>query len=168
MFWHLSWQLLGFLEYQKDSSGLTFLHWIWISSYGHYHCRTLLVENVIQWLGHCSLLCPVLWCDNNSALSLASNPFYHETAKHIEVEWHFVRKKVISGDILIKFISTNNQLEDIFTKGLSIARLQLLKSRLMVDSTSISLWGDFSDDNSAVITDPTLEPHKRKVVSYSC
>jgi len=86
---------------------------------------------------------------------------------------HFVREKVINGDVLIKFISTNNQLVDIFTKGLSTARLQLLKSRLMVDSSSISLRGDFSDDNSAVITDPTLEPHdptthKRKVVSYNC
>lgn len=51
---------------------------------------------------------PVLWCDNVSALALASNPVFHACAKHIEVDYHFMREKVINGDILIKFISTHD------------------------------------------------------------
>ena len=63
-------------------------------------------------------LAPVLWCDNVSTLALASNPIYHARTKHIEVDYHFIRKKVLNGDILIKFISTLDQVADIFTKGL--------------------------------------------------
>jgi hypothetical protein len=44
---------------------------------------------------------PVLWCDNISALALASNPVFHSRTKHIEVNYHFVREKVLNRDILI-------------------------------------------------------------------
>jgi hypothetical protein len=75
-------------------------------------------------------LAPVLWCDNVSALALASNPVFHAHTKYIEVDYHFIREKVINRDILVKFISTMDQLADIFTKGLSSARFALLKSKL--------------------------------------
>jgi hypothetical protein len=88
---------------------------------------------------------PILWCDNVSALALASNPVYHARTKHIEVDYHFVREKVINGDILIKFISTLDQIADIFTKGLSTTRFTLLKSKLLVDSPPISLQGTVSE-----------------------
>jgi hypothetical protein len=88
---------------------------------------------------------PILWCDNVSALALASNPVYHARTKHIEVDYHFVREKVINGDILIKFISTLDQIADIFTKGLSTTRFTLLKSKLLVDSPLISLRGTVSE-----------------------
>jgi hypothetical protein len=87
---------------------------------------------------------PVLWCDNVSALTLASNLVYHARTKHIEVDYHFVREKVVNGDIRIKFISTDDPIADIFTKGLSTARFNLLKSKLMVEPSPISLRGDVS------------------------
>ena len=75
---------------------------------------------------------PVLWCDNVSALAWASNPVFHARTKHIEVNYHFVREKVVNRDIIVKFISTLDQVADIFTKGLSSSRFVYLKSKLMV------------------------------------
>jgi hypothetical protein len=75
---------------------------------------------------------PVLWCDNIGALALASNPVFHARTKHIEVDYHFVREKVLNRDILIKFINTHDQVADVFTKGLPSARFLVLKVKLMV------------------------------------
>ena len=81
----------------------------------------------------------ILWCDNISALALASNPVFR--TKHIEVDYHFVREKVLNHDILIKFISTSNQVADIFTKGLSLSRFMYLKDKLMLVPPPSTLRG---------------------------
>ena len=65
---------------------------------------------------------PLLWCDNISVLAIASNPVFHARTKHIEVDYHFVREKVLWKDLMVKFISSNDQLANIFTKGLPSSR----------------------------------------------
>ena len=61
---------------------------------------------------------PIL-CDNTSAINLSKNPIQHSRTKHIEIRHHFLRDHVQKGDVVIKFISTEKQLADIFTKPLS-------------------------------------------------
>ena len=95
---------------------------------------------------------PVLWCDNISALALASNPVFHARTKHIEVDYHFVREKVLNRDILIKFISTSDQVADIFTKGLSSSRFMFLKDKLRVVPPPITLRGGVKVYESQVRT----------------
>ena len=84
---------------------------------------------------------PVLWCDNISALALASNLVFHARTKHIKVDYHFVREKVLNWDILLKFISTHDQVVDLFTKELPSAQFFALKSKLLVVPTPINLRG---------------------------
>jgi hypothetical protein len=61
---------------------------------------------------------PCLWVDNLGALSLSSNPMFHGRTKHIEVDYHFIREKIFNKDLFARYISTQSQPSDIFTKGL--------------------------------------------------
>ncbi|XP_019177890.1 PREDICTED: uncharacterized protein LOC109173088 [Ipomoea nil] len=77
---------------------------------------------------------PTLWCDNLGATYLCANPVFHARTKHVEVDYHFVRDKVSSGDLQVHFVSTKDQLADIFTKPLPAARFGVLRSKLNVSS----------------------------------
>ena len=51
-------------------------------------------------------------------MMLANNPIYHARTKHIEIHYHYVREKVIEGEIDLAYVKTNDQVADIFTKAL--------------------------------------------------
>lgn len=42
----------------------------------------------------CSLA-PIIWCDNVSARHLVTNPIFHVMTKHIKIDVHFGRDKVL-------------------------------------------------------------------------
>eukprot|EP00268_Persea_americana_P025822 TRINITY_DN25195_c0_g2_i1.p1 TRINITY_DN25195_c0_g2~~TRINITY_DN25195_c0_g2_i1.p1 ORF type:complete len:278 (+),score=33.22 TRINITY_DN25195_c0_g2_i1:2074-2907(+) len=67
----------------------------------------------------------ILWCDNISASSLAANPVFHARTKHVEADYHFVREKVLQKTMEVRYVNTQDQLADIFTKGLHPRRFQL-------------------------------------------
>ena len=50
---------------------------------------------------------PTLWCDNASARPQAHNPVFHAKTKHIEIDYHFARKKVLRKDITVRHISSD-------------------------------------------------------------
>ena len=51
---------------------------------------------------------PEIWCDNQSTVLMAANPVLHSRTKHIELDYHFIREKVVQGIIQVKFISGND------------------------------------------------------------
>ena len=74
----------------------------------------------------------VIYCDNISSIQLAKNPVYHARTKHIEVHYHFIRERVLAGDIGLVYVSTEDQIADIFTKALGAEKLRRFKTMLGV------------------------------------
>ena len=89
-------------------------------------CELIWLDYLLRDL-HCSLTGPAkLFCDNQSALHIASNPVYHERNKHIELDCHVVREKLKSGFLKIMHVKSEHQLADALTKAVQPAIFQRL------------------------------------------
>jgi histone deacetylase 1/2 len=71
-----------------------------------------------------------LWCDNLGAKYLSSNPVFHARTKHIEVDYHFVRERVMRHLLQIDFVPTGDQVADGFTKAITVRQLENFKNNL--------------------------------------
>ncbi|RVW20804.1 Retrovirus-related Pol polyprotein from transposon RE1 [Vitis vinifera] len=56
--------------------------------------------------------CPVICCDNIGATCIVANPVAHALTKHIEVDVHFVRDKVLQKELDIWYVPTEDQIAE--------------------------------------------------------
>lgn len=60
----------------------------------------------------------VMFCDNQSAISISGDDIYHARSKHIDIRYHFVRERITNKQISVRYKSTQDMLADVLTKGL--------------------------------------------------
>jgi hypothetical protein len=94
------------------------------------------IESLLHELGVSQHHPLVLWCDNIGATFLSSNPVFHAQTKHMEIDFHFVRKRVAQKLLQIKFISLKDQLANIFTKPLPLPLFEVCRRNLNILDTS--------------------------------
>lgn len=58
---------------------------------------------------------PALLCDNKFVLFMTQNTGSYTRAKHIDLDYHFVRELVASGKLYTKCVSTKLKVVNIFT-----------------------------------------------------
>lgn len=82
-------------------------------------CEILCIQIILKDL-KIEWICPIkLYCDNKSVITIAHNLIQHDRTKHIEIDCHFIKKKLDNSFICIEYISPNNQITNFFTKRLN-------------------------------------------------
>ena len=69
--------------------------------------------------------------DNMGAHHLAYNPEHHNKTKHVERRHFFVRDMVEKFEIVVPYVSTNDNLGDFFTKPLPSRKFFPLRKIIM-------------------------------------
>jgi rRNA processing protein Gar1 len=87
-------------------------------------CEVIRLQKLLSVFGQLVDAHVVIYCDNINSILLANNSVYHARMKHIEVHYHFIREKVLTKEIDLIHVSTENQVANIFTKALGINKLR--------------------------------------------
>jgi len=60
-----------------------------------------------------------IFCDNQATIMNSHHPKFHACTKHIDIAMHFLHDLVESGTIDIIYVSSRENLADLFMKGLA-------------------------------------------------
>lgn len=71
--------------------------------------------------------------DNQSCIRIASDLTNYKRMKHIDIKYHFTREQVEKHIIKLKYVPTDEQLADMFTKHLPCVKFHLARSRLQMN-----------------------------------
>ena len=67
-----------------------------------------------------------LYVDNQGAIKLVKNAEFHKRTKLIDIRYHFLHEKQESGELSVRYVPTELQKADVFTKALARARFYSL------------------------------------------
>jgi len=73
---------------------------------------------------------------------IAENPIFHERTKHLRIDCHYTKDKILEGFLQIAYVPSKEQLANLMTKPLGELQHNLLSSRLgLVGSPPIPACG---------------------------
>ncbi|GJX15113.1 ribonuclease H-like domain-containing protein [Tanacetum coccineum] len=97
--------------------------------------ETCWIQNLLRQLHTPLSSATIVYCDNVSAVYLSSNLVQHLCTKHIDINIHFIRDLVATGQVHVLHVPTRFKYADIFTKGLPSALFDEFRDSLSVHCT---------------------------------
>jgi len=100
----------------------------------------------LEWLSYIlhDLCVPVslpftLYCGNKAAMHIIENSVFHERKKHVRIDCHYTRDKILEGFLKTAYVTSQEQLGDIMTKPLGEYQHNFLSFKLgLMDTPSPS------------------------------
>ncbi|RVW92973.1 Retrovirus-related Pol polyprotein from transposon RE1 [Vitis vinifera] len=99
----------------------------------HGICEIMWIRRLLEELKMTGSSPMKLYCDNKAAISVAHNPILHDRTKHVEVDKHFIKEKIDKGLVCMTYIPTEEQVVDVFTKGLHKRQFDFLVGKLAME-----------------------------------
>ena len=92
------------------------------------HCtkETVWLRQLLTYMGYVQKGRTSIICDNQGCVTLAKDPTHHSHSKHINVQHHFIRKKLENQEICLKYCPIKDMVADVLTKPLAKDRYQTL------------------------------------------
>ena len=70
------------------------------------------------------------------------NLVFHDKSKHIEIKYHYIKDMVQRKAVHVEYLSTHEQVADVFTKPLAKTKFEYFRERLgLVKNTSLDKKG---------------------------
>ena len=79
-------------------------------------CHVIWLRNLLKAIGLMQEQPTEINVDNKSTIALSKNPVFHDRSKHIDTRFHFIRECISKKEIHVKYVKTEDQVADIFTK----------------------------------------------------
>jgi hypothetical protein len=71
----------------------------------------------------------VIHCDNQSCVKLSENPVSHDSSKHVEIKFHYIRDMVLRKAVLMQYLPTDEQIADVLTKPLAKSKFEYFRDK---------------------------------------
>jgi transposase InsO family protein len=101
--------------------------------------EALFLQRLLAYITSTPVVSICIWVDNQGAIAIAKNPEFHKRTKHIGVKYHAIRERFIQNLIEVKYVKTDENLADVFTKPLAppaFANLEFMYSDLAPTSVA--------------------------------
>ncbi len=75
----------------------------------------------------------IVYCDNQSTIKVSKNGIKADRTKHVDIKYHFITDVINEKKVTLKWVPTDRQEADIFTKALSTEVFVRLRRALMCE-----------------------------------
>ena len=93
-------------------------------------CHAIWLRKLLEMLQISQDEATEIFVDNKSAIALGKNPIFHNRSKHIDTRFHFIRESISKKEVQLKYVKSQDQVADIFTKPLKFEDFARLRARL--------------------------------------